>query len=198
MMNQPNLAPGFEKELSPGLDFAYCPRCGKRLVKQQIDGILRNCCTKCGYVQYINPLPGVAVLVERDKSLLIGKRSQNSTQNGKWCLPCGYIEHNENYLDAAQREVLEETGLVVEITSLVSVSSNRIHPDLHTFVAVLTAEAVGGKIEAGDDLVALDWLHRNAVFPEMAFKADQYIIEKYFENSLVRIPVDAYLKNTPW
>ena len=100
MGRQPNLTPPIEKQMPSGLDFAYCPRCGKRLVKKQIDGMMRNCCTNCQYVQYINPLPGVAVLVEKDHHLLIGKRSIESVESGKWCLPCGFIEHGESYLDA--------------------------------------------------------------------------------------------------
>jgi endogenous inhibitor of DNA gyrase (YacG/DUF329 family) len=53
MGRQPNLTPPIEKQMPSGLDFAYCPRCGKRLVKKQIDGMMRNCCTNCQYVQYI-------------------------------------------------------------------------------------------------------------------------------------------------
>lgn len=30
---------------------------------------------------------------------------------GKWCLPCGHINLNENVKDAVIREVREETGL---------------------------------------------------------------------------------------
>lgn len=181
------------KETSSALDFTYCPKCGEKLVKKEIDGILRNYCSRCQYVQYLNPLPGVAVLVEKDRKLLIGKRSQNSIKSGKWCLPCGFIEHQENYLDAARREVLEETGLVIKITSLVGVSSNRITPDLTTIVTVLTAEIIDGTIKAGDDLVELDWLSKGAAFPIMAFEADKYIIKRYFENALIKIPIDQRL-----
>lgn len=178
--------------MKTGLDFTYCPKCGKKLVGQPIDGMMRNCCTKCQYIQYINPLPGVAVLVEKDHHLLIGKRSKESVESGKWCLPCGFIEHGESYLDAARREVFEKTGLEVEITSLVGVSSNRINIDLHTMVTVLTAAVVKGNPQAGDDLVALAWFHKNTDMPDMTFEADEYIINKYFENALTRIPIDPH------
>ena len=192
MKTKLNLHPNHNIKMSSGLDFTYCPKCGTHLVKKQMDGMLRNCCTKCGYIQYINPLPGVAVLVEKDHQLLIGKRSKESVESGKWCLPCGFIEHGESYLDAARREVFEETGLDVEITSLVGVSSNRINIDLHTMVTVLTASVVNGTPQAGDDLVALTWIHKNTNMPEMAFEADEYIIKKYFENALTRIPIDPH------
>jgi ADP-ribose pyrophosphatase YjhB (NUDIX family) len=177
-------------QVSTDLDFVYCPKCSSKLVKKEIDGSSRNYCPACHYVQYINPLPGVAVLIEKDGRLLIGKRAANSIQNGKWCLPCGFVEHHENFLDAAHREVLEETGLEIKITSLVNVSSNQINPDLHTIVIVLTAEIVNGAPEPGDDLVELRWISRNDPLPEMAFEGDVFTVKKYFEHKLDRIPVD--------
>jgi ADP-ribose pyrophosphatase YjhB (NUDIX family) len=179
-----------EGQTSSGLDFTYCPKCSTELMKKEIDGSIRNFCSNCHFIQYINPLPGVAVLIEKDSKLLIGKRCEKSIESGKWCLPCGFVEHHENYLDAAHREVLEETGLEIKITSLVNVSSNRITPDLHSIVAVLTAEVVKGIPAPGDDMVELRWLSRNDAFPEMAFEGDEFTIKKYFENKLARIPID--------
>ena len=179
-----------DRQVSSELDFVYCPKCSTKLEKKEIDGSSRNFCSKCHYVQYINPLPGVAVLIEKDGKLLIGKRSQNSIQSGKWCLPCGFVEHHENFLDAAHREVLEETGLEIKITSLVNVSSNQINPDLHTIVIVLTAEIVNGTPQPGDDLVELRWISGDDPLPNLAFEGDAFTIKKYFEHKLDRIPVD--------
>ena len=183
-----------DEQASAELDFVYCPKCSSKLAKKTLDGSSRNCCSVCHYVQYINPLPGVAVLIENDGKLLIGKRSQNSVQSGKWCLPCGFVEHHENYLDAAHREVFEETGLEIEITALINVSSNRITPDLHTIVIVLTAEVSNGTPQPGDDLVELGWISRKDPLPDMAFDGDVFTIRKYFEHQLDRIPVDPRFK----
>jgi 8-oxo-dGTP diphosphatase len=58
----------------------------------------------------------VAGIVQRDHHILLlqrGSRAYYADGYGKWALPGGWLEHNENPYYAAQREVEEETGLVV-------------------------------------------------------------------------------------
>ena len=33
---------------------------------------------------------------------------------GKWCIPCGYLDWDETLEEAAEREILEETGINLE------------------------------------------------------------------------------------
>jgi len=178
------------KATTSELDFVYCPKCRTKLVKKEIDGMQRTYCSNCQYIQYLNPLPGVAVLIEKDHKLLLGKRSQGSIKGGMWCLPCGFVEHHESYINAACREIVEETGLKVKITSLVNVSSNLLNHSVHTIVIVLTAKIIDGRLKAGDDLVELEWIDTSANLPKMAFEADKFIITNYFNNALIRIPID--------
>src|SRR5512146_617709 len=57
---------------------------------------------------------------EREKVLLT-KRSDN----GLWCLPGGSMEPGESIEECCRREVMEETGLDVELKRLIAVYSNR-------------------------------------------------------------------------
>ena len=45
---------------------------------------------------------------------------------GKWCLPCGYLDYDETLEEALQREVFEETGVLLDkdCTELLEVNSN--------------------------------------------------------------------------
>lgn len=62
-----------------------------------------------------------AVIFDDDrKRILLTRR----TDNGQWCLPSGRIEAGESVAEACVREVLEETGLHVEIVKLLGVYSN--------------------------------------------------------------------------
>ena len=82
-------------------------------------------------------------------------------------------------LTAGIREVKEETGLDVEIQSILNVVSNLLTPDLHTLAIILSARVIAGIPSAGDDLEALKWIPVSGPLPEMAFKADEQIIHRY-------------------
>ncbi len=62
---------------------------------------------------------GVNVVVIRDKKVLLTLRSDFPV----WCLPGGAIEDRESLVEAAQREVFEETGAEIEIEQIVGVYS---------------------------------------------------------------------------
>ena len=140
-------------------------------------------------MQFRNPAPGAVVLIERDGQVLLGRRSA-SYGAGQWSLPMGFIEYDEDYLTAAIREVKEETGLDVEIRSILSVVSNFLSPGLHTLAIVLLARVVGGELRAGDDLEAAQWYPLSGPLPEMAFEADAHICERYYRTQLEGAPVD--------
>ena len=93
-------------------------------------------------------------------------------------------------MTAAIREVKEETGLDVEIRSIISVVSNLLSPRLHTLAIVLLARVVGGELHAADDLEAVEWFPLTGPLPEMAFEADTHICERYYRTQLEGAPVD--------
>jgi ADP-ribose pyrophosphatase YjhB (NUDIX family) len=62
----------------------------------------------------------VSALVYRGRELLLMRRSDN----GHWSLPGGFVEMGESVVEAARREVAEETGYAVEIGRLVGVYSD--------------------------------------------------------------------------
>ena len=170
--------------------FKYCPFCGTQLVLKEKGGKQRPACPNCGFVQFRNPVPGVVVLIEREKSVLLGKRT-GSFGEGKWGLPQGYIEFDEDFLTAAIREVKEETGLDVEIRSIINVVSNFLSPRLHTLAIVLLAGVETGEPCAADDLETLEWFPLSGPLPDMAFEADEHIIARVQQMTLDQgLPVD--------
>jgi 8-oxo-dGTP pyrophosphatase MutT (NUDIX family) len=58
---------------------------------------------------------------DRREKVLLTKRADN----GLWCLPGGKMEPGESVEECCRREVVEETGLEVELLRLIAVYSNR-------------------------------------------------------------------------
>lgn len=60
----------------------------------------------------------VVVINEHNKALILRRGSTAPWMPGKYCLPGGHIEHNEDAAYAAVRELSEETGLVYPVDEL--------------------------------------------------------------------------------
>ena len=45
---------------------------------------------------------------------LIEKRSKNMDSPGLWCVPCGYMDWNENGIECLTREIYEETTIFLD------------------------------------------------------------------------------------
>ena len=94
---------------------------------------------------------GVGVVVRGPgETILLEKRRDC----GWWGLPGGKVEPGESLVDAAVREVLEETGLTVEVTHLIGVYSaprGRIvtYPD-NGDVVQLVDVVVGARVLSGN------------------------------------------------
>jgi ADP-ribose pyrophosphatase YjhB (NUDIX family) len=172
-------------------ELRYCPRCAARCEPREIGGRTRPACPACGFVHFRNPATGVAVLVLEGERVLLGRRA-HTTRNrpGLWALPGGYVEFDEDFLSAARREVREETGLSIEVRAIVNVSMSYLSRDLHALTVVLAASPQGGTLRPDDGLDAVEWFPQAGPFPELAFEADAYILERHHQAPHSAIPAD--------
>jgi mutator protein MutT len=108
------------------------------------------------------PIVGVgAVIVDDGKVVLIRRRYE--PLKGHWSLPGGMVEVGETLQAALAREMLEETGLVVEVGPVIEVF-DRITRDeqrrvrYHFVLIDYLCRPVSGELRAGSDVDAAIWV----------------------------------------
>lgn len=111
----------------------------------------------------------IATREPRPRVLLIQRRKDPFA--GSWALPGGFVDENERLVDAARRELLEETGMIVEeIEQLYAAGDPGRDPRGWT-VSVAYLAQVDPKnvtLRAGDDAAAAEW-HPLDDLPPLAF-----------------------------
>lgn len=88
------------------------------------------------------PKFGVTMAIFQHDRLLLTKRNDFEI----WCLPGGAIEEGESLVEAAVREVREETGLEVKATHLIGLYS-QITPQTTGHTLLFGGYPVGGGLE---------------------------------------------------
>jgi ADP-ribose pyrophosphatase YjhB (NUDIX family) len=82
--------------------------------------------SKTGREHWISRSVAVVGLVfgydEDEKEYILAVQRGTGTPDpefvGKWCLPCGYLDYDETLEEALQREVFEETGVLLATDSI--------------------------------------------------------------------------------
>lgn len=106
---------------------------------------------------YITPKIGAdAAIFNENGEILLMERADGSG----WCLPCGWVEPNERPIDAAVREVYEETGLHIKVTQLVGAFTRKASTQNGPFTMVAIVhlcEIVGGELTLSHEGSALQY-----------------------------------------
>ena len=136
----------------------------------------RRVCPSCGYVYFTDPKVGVGVAVVENDRLLLVRRAINP-ERGKWSLPAGYLDHGEDPRTTAEREALEETGLVVVVDELLDVIFNPPGGGGASILILYRARRSGGTLQAGDDADAADFFPLDAL-PDLAFASTRAAIDR--------------------
>jgi len=118
------------------------------------------------------PRLGASACVFRDGRVLIVQRGKEPGR-GIWSLPGGHVEPGETALEAAQRELGEETGIAADLAQLVGLY-DIIRRDaagavtLHYAIACYAGLWASGEAVAAGDAMAARWVSP-AEMPGLAF-----------------------------
>ena len=131
------------------------------------------------------PVVGVgAVIIDGDRVLLV--RRGHEPLKGQWSVPGGAVEVGETLEAATAREVLEETGLDVEVGPLVDVL-DRLRLDeqgraqFHYVLIDFVCRPVGGTLACASDADEAVWVDAGALAEYRVAPSTMAVIEKAFE-----------------
>ena len=140
----------------------FCTRCGNELAFGAIEGEDRNrlSCPSCGLISYVNPRLVVTTIPVDDAGRVVLLRRGIEPGRGWWAQPGGFLEVDETVTEAAVRETLEETGLVVEPGEIVG-----LYTRLEAAVVVVAFEAriVGGEYRLNREALEIQAFHPDAI-----------------------------------
>ena len=159
-------------------EYNFCPRCAgrfeERVVKQGDPE--RLVCENCGFIFYLGPKLVAGALFELDGGIVLVQRDIEPGY-GKWTFPGGFVERGERVEAAAEREVLEETGLEIETQEIVG---------LYTYegevpaIVVFAARAVRGEPAPLDETMDVKSFLRDGLpWTELAFPSTEQALKDY-------------------
>jgi ADP-ribose pyrophosphatase YjhB (NUDIX family) len=106
--------------------------------------------------------PAVSAFVQDDTGRLLMIRR---TDNDKYAIPGGQQEVGETLAEAATREVLEETGLSIEVIGLIGLYSNPAHIIAYDdgeirqeFSICFRARPLGGELRTSSESKEVEWI----------------------------------------
>ena len=115
-----------------------------------------------------NILVGSSALIwdKTAEKILLTKRDDN----GRWCLPGGQHEPGESISETCAREVLEETGLIVEVGQLISVYSSPdmllVYDDDHQYQVIsfhFIVNVIGGELGLSNETTDVGYFTLNEI-----------------------------------
>jgi ADP-ribose pyrophosphatase len=133
------------------------------------------------------PRVAVGAVVMRDQRVLLVRRGK-APARGLWAIPGGSVRLGESLRRAAEREILEETGLTIRAGDpMLTFESIRYDTEgrvrFHYVIIDLAAEYIAGEIRPADDAGDARWFTLDEVTtePEMAPKTRELIRRLFFE-----------------
>ncbi len=164
---------------------SYCGKCGARLVQGD-----PSTCPACSADWYRNSKPCAAALVEDIAGRVLLVRRQRPPFAACWDLPGGHCEFAEHPAEAAMRELVEETGLVVRTDEVVDIAVYR--PDAEgnddvTLTVYYRAEPVSGTERPDQvEVSELGWFGPHELPTDIAFDPPQGDVLRRWSQSVRR------------
>ncbi len=160
---------------------SFCTACGHTTTEQIPlgDQKLRQVCSHCGTIHYVNPKVICGSLAIWDNKVLLCRRAIEP-RYGCWTLPAGYMELFETMEQGAVRETREEAEADVDIEQLYCMYNiPRIGQIYVLFKGILR----DGQFGAGDETIESRLFEEHEIpWSELAFPSVEHTLRHYFSD----------------
>ncbi len=159
----------------------FCSSCGSSLSLQLPPGEdrERHCCNNCGDIHFINPRIVVASIIDAGGKVLLCQRSI-PPRKGYWTLPGGFMECGETMEQAAEREVLEETGAGIDIDSIYMLCEQ---PDVSEVYLIYRGRPRSLELMLGPECIDAGWFDASEIpWNSLAFPLIAEVLRNYFHD----------------
>jgi 8-oxo-dGTP diphosphatase len=133
------------------------------------------------------PIVGVGAVVLDGQRVVLVRRGSEPLK-GEWSLPGGVLELGETLRQGVAREVLEETGLQVEVLDVAGVF-DRILPDsngrpqFHYVLIDYVCRVKGGELRAAGDVTDAKWASEDELADYGLARSTEGLIRQVLEKS---------------
>lgn len=157
----------------------FCGNCGQKTTTKIPlgDQQLRQVCSACGNIHYVNPKVICGALVVWENKVLLCRRAIEP-RYGLWTLPAGYMEMFETMEQGSARETREEAEAEIEIEQLYCMYNI---PRIGQIYVLFKAQLLNGQFGAGEETIESRLFSEDEIpWSELAFPSVERTLQHYF------------------
>lgn len=135
------------------------------------------------------PIPAALAVIVRGAELLLVRRN-NRPNAGLWGFPGGKIELGETVMEAAVRELQEETGVEAKARDILTSVDVILHDESgalehHYVLVAVLCEYISGDPVAADDVSEAEWFEYEGIIADPSGKSPA--VGRVAEQAMARI-----------
>ena len=114
-------------------------------------------------------------IIEKDGKYLLVQENKEKCR-GKWNIPAGGVDDGENVIEAAKREVFEETGCKVKINGILEIVNQNME-NIDVLIFIFNTELIEENIQIdGEEISDVKWF----TYEEILNMKDNVRADGYF------------------